>query len=95
MKKKVGLYKKIRHSLELDEIISERDELFMRGTEELTVREVGRILKYSENEIRLSLRAYILRVLGEELYCASYLGNTVKVSGDITSLEFEKRGKRK
>jgi sporulation protein YqfC len=95
MKKRLGVYKKLRQSLELDDILSERDEIFMMGTEELTVREVGRILKYSEEEIRLALHSYILRVIGKELYCASYLGGTVRVSGRIASLEFEVRGKRK
>ena len=91
MKKKVGLGKRIKRALELDELMGERDTLMLSGTSDLTVRECGRILKYSESEIKLSLREYILKIEGEGLYCTSYLGGTVRVDGDIDSLCFERR----
>ena len=94
MKKKEGLKKKLRRALELDELIGERDCLEMSGNSDLNVREVSRILLYSENEIKLSLKSYILRICGEELYCSSYLGGTVRVVGEISSVEFERRSKK-
>ena len=95
MKKRSKMGERIRRTLELDEIIDPRDRIELRGLRELTVNGCTKILFYRESEIKLSLREYVLTIRGEELYCASYLGSTVKVSGDITSLEFEKRGKRK
>lgn len=92
MKRKVGLGKRIRKALELDEIINERDNLQLCGVNDLTVRECGRILHYSESEIKLSLRGYILRIEGEGLYCTSYYGGTVRVDGEIDALYFERRG---
>lgn len=92
MKRKEGLGKRIRKALELDEIINERDNLQLCGVNDLTVRECGMILHYSESEIKLSLREYILRIEGEGLYCTSYYGGTVRVDGEIDALYFERRG---
>ena len=93
MKREEKLSKKIMRALEFNEILDERDALEMRGSSELTVREVIRFLHYSDNEIKLSLREYILRIAGEELYCSSYLGGVVRVSGNIMFLEIEKKGR--
>ena len=93
MKDKEGLGEKIRRALDIDELVDERDALEMRGSSELTVREVTRFLHYSETEIRLLLKKYILRVVGEGLFCSSYLGGIVRVNGEISSLEIAKRGR--
>ena len=58
---------------------------------ELTVREVGRFLHYSDTEIRLSLRQYVLRIVGEQLYCSSYLGGVVRVNGEISTIDIQRR----
>lgn len=94
MSGKKGFGKKLRAALELDDLIDERDALELRGASELTVREVARFLHYSENEIRLSLREYILKITGEELYCSSYIGGVVRVCGDIFALEIDRREKK-
>lgn len=91
MKQKEKLSKKIIRALEFNEIIDERDALEMRGASELMIREVRRFLHYSDSEIKLSLREYILTIFGEELYCSSYLGGLVRVNGNIFSLQIEKR----
>ena len=91
MRKKEKLGKRIIHSLDIDEFALPRDTLEMRGTNELTVREVGRFLHYSESEIRLSLREYILKISGENLYCSTFLAGVVRVNGEIKNLEIEKR----
>ena len=94
MKKKEGLGKKIKRALELDELVGERDRLEMSGCSDLCVREVVRILLYGENEIKLSLKSYILKICGEGLYCSSYVGKTVRISGEISSVKFERRSKK-
>ena len=91
MRKKEKLGKRIIRSLDIDEFALPRDTLEMRGTNELTVRDVGRFLHYSDSEIRLSLKEYILKISGEGLYCSSYLGGVVRVNGEIKNLEMEKR----
>ena len=92
MRSKEKLGKRIIRALQMDEIVDERDSFLMRGSSELTVREVVRFLHYSEGEIRLSLREYVLKICGEGLYCSSYLGGVVIVYGDINGLTIEKRG---
>lgn len=94
MKERDGFAKKIKRALEINELMGERDRIEMVGLNELDVREVGRILFYSETEIRLSLRSYILKICGRDLYCVSFLGAVIRVSGEIESLEFDRRNKK-
>ena len=89
--KKQRMGDKIRHALELGDFNLCSDALEMRGGEDLTVRGCAAILHYSNVEIRLSLRSYVLIVRGEGLYCASYYSGAVCIEGDIRSLEFDKR----
>lgn len=83
---------RFRRALGLDELISDSDHLELRGQNELTVRGCGAILYYSEREIKLSMKKYILKIFGEELYCVSYLAGAVQIDGRIDSLEMQKRG---
>ena len=91
MKEREGLGKRLSRALELGELVDERDSLELRGISELTVREVGRFLHYSDTEIRLSLRQYVLRIGGKGLYCTSYLGGIVRVHGEISAIDIQKR----
>ena len=92
MKKKEKLGSRIKRALEIDEILGENDVLEMRGTRELTVRECRHIIHYSDDEIRLALKEYILIILGEELYFTSYSGGYVRIDGEIAELKFQMRG---
>ena len=94
MKNKEKLRKKVRRALEIDEIMGECDTFEMRGNGELTVRECRRILHYSQNEIRLCLCGYTLIVYGNELFCTSYSGGTVRIDGEILSIELDKKESR-
>lgn len=92
MKTKERLGRKIKRAFGIDEILGETDTLEMRGARELTVRECHHIIHYGEEEIRLSLKEYILIIQGEGLYCTSYSGGTVCVDGRIEELKFKMRG---
>ncbi len=70
------------------------EELSLCGTHVLNVRGCGAILNYSEEEIRLSMRSYILRIVGRGLFCASYLYGCVRVEGEICLLSIEGREKK-
>ena len=91
MKSREKLRKKMRRAFEIDEIIGDCDTMEMRGDRELTVRECRRILHYSESEIRLLLCGYTLLIRGNELFCASYSGGSVRVDGEIKSIEIDKK----
>lgn len=94
MKKKENLKGKIRRALDIDDLVPCEDRLEMDGTNELCVSRVGRILFYSEDEIKLALRSYDLKISGNRLYCVSYRSGAVRVSGEIRTLEFERRAKK-
>lgn len=91
MKKRSKMGERIRRTLELDEIIDPRDRIELRGLRELTVNGCTKILFYSECEIKLSLREYVLTIRGEELYCASFYAGAVRVDGVICALDFDRR----
>lgn len=92
MRAKEKLADKIKRLFGIDEIVGAPDTLEMRGVGELTVRECHHIIHYGEDEIRLSLKEYILIIQGEELYCTSYAGGAVCVDGRIEELKFKQRG---
>lgn len=91
MKKRERIGNRIRRSLELDEVIDPCDRIELRGLSELTVNGCARILSYSENEIKLSLKQYVLTIKGTGLYCASFYNGAVRVDGEMESLNFESR----
>lgn len=68
------------------------EQVMLSGTQTIDVRGCGGILRYSESEIRLSMRTYVLKITGSELFCASYLWGTVRVEGNIATLTVERRG---
>lgn len=60
----------------------------IRGRGSITVRGGGRILKYTENEIRLELRKSVLSVCGKRLVCITYYAGAVGIEGRIDSVCF-------
>lgn len=93
MKDKEKVSARISRALGADELVGESDCLELRGRGDLTVRGCGAILYYSEREIRLSMKKYILKIFGQGLYCVSYLAGSVRIEGDIDVLEIQKRGR--
>lgn len=92
-KEKKSARERIRCALELDDMTCDEDMLELRGTRDLTVRGCRAILLYSEEEIRLSLKKYVLVIKGKELYCSSYYERAVRVEGTVSSLELLRGGK--
>ena len=69
----------------------------IRGQNALSVRGGGKILRYTDSEIRISLKACELSVLGQRLVCTSYCKGAVGIDGQIESVSFcpcEKKGSR-
>lgn len=95
MKEKEKLGKRLRRAFEVDELLGQRDVLELQGANDLTVRECERILYYGLSEIKLMLTKYVLTVRGEGLYCSSFCGKTVRIEGDISSLEIGAREGKK
>ena len=62
----------------------------IRGQGEMTVYGCRKILLYTPQEIRLSLRKRSFCITGESLCCTSFSGGAVTVEGRIESVRYEK-----
>lgn len=91
-RKKVSALPKLRQIFDLDGLFPTADILELRDTCELDAHGCEGILLYSDTMIRLSMKKYVLNIIGKGLFCSSYLPYTIRVRGDISSLELERRG---
>ena len=67
----------------------------IRGQNAVSVRGGGRILCYTEEEIRIALRTCVISVRGKRLICTSYCRGAIGIDGQIESVCFcacEERG---
>ncbi len=60
----------------------------VRGRSSMTVSGCGKILLYTPQEIRLSLKKSMLSVKGSSLICTSYYAGAVGIDGCIDSISF-------
>ena len=61
----------------------------IRGQNALSLKGGGRILLYTPQEIRVSLKNSKLVILGERLICTSYCAGAIGVEGRIEGVFFE------
>lgn len=98
---RAGLKERLSRTLDIPPDLFPGGSLIeIRGQNALSVRGSGRILCYTEEEIRVALRASVLSVRGKRLVCTSYCRGTLGIDGQIESVCFcplegcEKRGGR-
>ena len=90
--KKATLTERIANALDIPcELLPHKTLVEIHGTSLVKIQGAGRILCYTENEIRISLRkkAGFLSVKGDCLCCNSYNMGTVGIEGNIRTLSFE------
>ena len=61
----------------------------IRGRGAVTVRGGGKILRYTPEEIRISMPRCVLVIKGEGLVCTSYYQGAVGIDGRIEGVFFE------
>lgn len=61
----------------------------IRGRGAITVRGGGKILRYTPEEIRVSMPRCVLAIKGEELVCTSYYQGAIGIDGRIGGVFFE------
>ena len=66
----------------------EGEEMVVLRREGATVYACRRILRYSPEEICLQVGKRVISLLGEGLFCVSFSGGTVSVSGRISSVRY-------
>ena len=93
MKKKAkeSMGERICNALDLSAGILPRGTLIeIHGQSLVKIQGAGRILLYTDREIRISLRCSdsCVRVRGDGLSCSSYNMGAVGIHGDIASVDF-------
>ena len=62
----------------------------IRGRGEVSINGGGRILDYTDTEIRIALKKGAAAIRGKRLSCASFCAGKVRIIGRIDSVSFEK-----
>lgn len=85
-----GLRERLCQALDLVPDSLPRESLVeLRGRNAMTVRGGGKILLYTPEEIRISLKRGCLSVVGKRLVCTSYYVGAVGIEGLICRISFE------
>ncbi len=67
--------------------------LLLSGQEEFSARGRVRILSYKEDEILLLIEKKRVRVMGKQLFCASFEKENIRIIGTVTGVIFETEAK--
>ena len=88
--KKESVRERLTRRLDLlPDLLGEGSLVEIRGRGALTVRGGGRILRYTPEEIRISMPRCVLSIRGERLTCTSYYRGAVGIDGTIFGVVFE------
>ena len=95
--KKIGIAERICSSLDISPALLPKRPLIEIHSQSLVkIQNAGRILLYTENEIRISLatKRGFIRIDGESLRCSSYNSGGVGIHGTIRSVSFGEEDKK-
>lgn len=65
--------------------------IVLHGSGEISVRGCSGVLQYAPKEVKLSMKARDLILIGERLVCVSFSSGTVTLKGRIDELRFVKK----
>lgn len=89
--KKVSLKEKFAEVLELPkEIVMNIPKMTLIGSKDLFIENYKGIIEYENNRIRINTGAGVIKVMGCFLTIKEITSEDIMVSGDISSLEFQK-----
>ena len=87
---KIGFPERICRALDIEpDVLPHASLVEIRGRSEVTVNGSGRIIDYTDREIRLALKKGAVAIRGKALVCASFCAGKVRVEGRIESVSFE------
>ena len=90
-KQKKSLGERICNTLDLSpQLLPHRTLIEIHGRSLVKIQNAGKILLYTDTEIRISLRSRgeSVRICGQELCCDSYNVGAIGIHGRITSVDF-------
>ena len=88
---KLGFSERICRALDIEPDVLPRASLIeIRGRSAVTVSGGGKILDYTDEEIKLALKSGAVAIRGKRLVCASFCAGKVRIEGRIEGVSFEK-----
>ncbi len=87
---KMGFSERICRALDIEpDVLPHSSLVEIRGRSAVTVNGGGKIIDYTDSEIRLALKKGAIAIRGKRLVCASFCVGKVRVEGRIESVSFE------
>ena len=87
---KIGIPERICRALDIEpDVLPHASLVEIRGRSAVTVNGGGKIIDYTDTEIRLALKKGAIAIQGKCLVCASFCAGKVRVEGRIESVSFE------
>lgn len=89
--KNVSMKEKLAEMLELPkEIVMNIPKMTLIGSRDLIIENYKGIIEYENSRIRINTGAGVIKVMGNLLTIKEITSEDIMVSGDISSLEFQK-----
>ncbi len=90
-RRRIGIAEYLSVKAELpSDVLAGEVRIELRGRNLIFISGCRRIIKYSPENIILSIKGDDLSIFGDRLICTSYHGGTVSVEGHISGVSFEK-----
>lgn len=87
---RLGFPERICRALDIEPDVLPRASLIeIRGRSAVTVSGGGKILDYTDGEIRIALKKGAVVIRGKRLVCASFCAGKVRIEGRIEGVDFE------
>lgn len=93
---KLGFPERICRALDIEpDVLPHSSLVEIRGRSAVTVSGGGKILDYTDGEIKLALKKGAISIRGKRLVCASFCAGKVRIEGRIESVSFEEDTKNR
>ncbi len=89
-KERVSFRKRLAEALDIPpDGVCREGTVEIRGRGSVSVREGGRILRYTPTEVYIAYGKGRVSILGRSLTCTTYCGGLVRIDGCVGSVVFE------
>ena len=87
---KLGFPERICRALDIEpDVLPNASLVQIRGRSAVSVSGGGRIIDYTDSEIKLALKKGVIAIRGKRLVCASFCAGKVRIEGRIEGVSFE------
>lgn len=87
---KLGFPERICRALDIEpDVLPHSSLVQIRGRSAVTISGGGKILDYTDSEIKIALKKGAIAIRGKRLSCASFCAGKVRIEGRIEGVSFE------